>query len=245
VVAIERAMERDPSRRWSSAREMATALRAGAPTTIAGAADSTMVSPIPGPTAGAVTPSPTPTLVGATAPPVATPARPARRPRTVAWLLIPLGVLLIVLVAAFLASRDGGGVPTALGGEGVDNTAGDVALAADLRDVADRIEVGDGARGSEAAGRLREIAAVVAEGGDAGEQATALLRDAVSWNNDGRQLLDTATDLTVEVLSRVPGVDVDGARAAATPPQPVVADGGGDDEGRGRAKGKNKGDDDD
>jgi hypothetical protein len=88
----------------------------------------------------------------------------------------------------------------------------------------DRVEVGDGARGAEAARRLREIGALVGEGKPAGEQATSLLRDAVTWNNDGRQLLDTATAMTVAVLKRVPGVDAAAATtAAATSPPPSTA----------------------
>jgi hypothetical protein len=219
ALAVTRAMARDPARRWSSAGEMAAALRpvGGArgalpgESTIAAPAESTLLGIPPVPTTPDVAP----------VPPVAAVTRRRRR-FAPTWLLVPLGLLLIVLLAAFLSARDGGvsltpgaGERGAAGGSG----QGDVKLAADLRTVADRIEVGDGARGPEAARRLREIGALVAEGKPAGDQATSLLRDVMTWHDDGRQLLDRATAMTVDVLKRVPGVDAAAAtNAAATSP---------------------------
>jgi hypothetical protein len=88
---------------------------------------------------------------------------------------------------------------------------------------------------------LREIGALVAEGKPAGDQATSLLRDAVTWNQNGRQLLDTATAMTVDVLKRVPGVDAAAATsAAATSPAPSAGAGG--DAPKGKAKGHKKND---
>ena len=240
ALAVSRAMERDPARRWSSAREMSAALRpvGGAPSsygesTITAPAESTLIGFAPVPTDPDVAP------VGAAGPVVG-----RRRRFAPTWLLVPLAVLLIVLLAAFLSARDGG---VSLSPGAGDNAAagggkGDVALAADLRTVADRVEFGDGSRGPEAARRLREIGALVAEGKPAGDQATSLLRDAVTWNQNGRQLLDTATAMTVDVLKRVPGVDAAAATTAAATRSAPTATSGGDAPKSGKGKGHKKDD---
>ena len=256
VAAIERALDRDPSRRWGSAREMAAALRRAAPTdtpsAAAAAAAATVIGPAPDATLVGSGPSPTLVGVPAGAPVPAPAARPAARRRRFqpSWLLLPLGLLLIVLLAAFVAARDDGNVPAPLadggGGSGEQADPAAAALAADLRDVAERVEFGDGSRGPEVARRLREIAAIVASGGDAGDRATSLLRDAVAWNDDGRQLLDTATSLTVDALKRVPGVDAAAAEVVVdlSPPAVDIGDeGDGEGDGKGNGKDKGKGDD--
>jgi hypothetical protein len=226
ALAVTRAMERDPARRWSSAGEMAAVLRPVGGGRGALQGESTIVAPADSTLLGA-RPVPTTTDVAPVPPDGSVRAVTRRRRFGPTWLLVPLGLLLIVLLAAFLSARDGGVSLSPGAGDsaaGAGGGQGDVKLAADLRTVADRVEVGDGARGPEAARRLREIGALVAEGKPAGEQATSLLRDAVTWNNDGRQLLDTATAMTVAVLKRVPGVDAAAATtAAATSPPPSTA----------------------
>jgi hypothetical protein len=233
ALAVTRAMERDPARRWSSAGEMSAVLR---PVRGVGGAlhgESTVVAPADS------------TLVGVDVvptPPTTAAAAGGRRRFAPTWLLVPLAVLLIVLLAAFLSARDGGvSLSPSAGGNAATGASGhgDVKLAADLREVADRVEVGDGPRGPEAARRLREIGALVAAGKPAGDQATSLLRDVVSWHDDGRQLLDRATAMTIEVLKRVPGVDAAAATsAAATSPAPSAGAGG--DAPKGKAKGHKK-----
>jgi non-specific serine/threonine protein kinase/serine/threonine-protein kinase len=234
ALAVTRAMERDPARRWSSALEMSTALRPAGGAVAASRPDATIAAPAES-TLHGIAPVPTE--------PDVEPVGGRRRRFAPTWLLVPLGLLLIVLLAAFVSARDGGVSLSPGGGDkpAAGSGQGDAKLAADLRTVADRVEVGDGSRGPEAARRLREIAALVAAGKPAGDEATSLLRDASRWNNDGRQLLDTATAMTVDVLRRVPGVDAAGATTAATT-SPASGGGGGDAPKSGKAKGHKKGD---
>ncbi|MGQ0520373.1 MAG: serine/threonine-protein kinase [Actinomycetota bacterium] len=191
AAAVERALERDPSRRPASAREMAREVRAVAP---AAGPDATVT--LSAPDAGADR-----TLVGA---PLMAPApAPAGvRPRPVARSRPAPGTIALVAGAALLAAVLLAAVLQG-GGPGADGSAGE--LAADLRELAGRVQNGDGPKGPEAAERLAVVADQVEAGGGSHE-GNALLADAGAWNAAGL-LSDTATTRMTDVLGRIDGVD--------------------------------------
>ena len=243
AAAIEQAMAKEPAARPASAHEMARLL-AGRPA----APDATVAVGVgaPAPTADA-------TLVDA---PRVVP--PPGRVRTAARLSSGAGVprlalvagaaLLVVLLLLGLSARGG--------------SSGDSSLAAAIRDLAGRVEEGDGAMGPEASRRLEVVADRVEAGGGA-DAANELLRDAAAWRAEGR-LSGPATTEMIAVLSRIEGVDPALATTTTLPPTttttaaplveaPVVespgdegtAEGGdGDEGGEGGDKKKGKGRDD-
>ncbi len=160
-----------------------------------------------------------------------------------AWALVAAaaGVLVVLLAAAALGRGSGTAV------------AGDTSGASVLRDLAARVEVGDGPRGPEAADRLRTIADRVGTGGDAIDESRALLAEATAWHA-ARTLSTAATTELVAVLGALPGIGpvpaLPPATQPAAPAPPAVArpagDGGDDDDGehgseRGDRPGKRKG----
>ena len=214
AAAVQRALSKDPAARPATAAEMAAAL-AGGPLP---AADPTVVVAVPEPEGDATLVGGSSLVVPAVAegaahePPAGAAAgrpvadRPAagrpvagRRPGPSSWAspglrlaLLGTGLLLLVLLAV------------ALSGAGTGDSDGS-ALASAIRDLAGRVENGDGPRGPDAAARLETIADQVEAGGGA-DEANALLRDVGQWNGGG-QLSDTAAEKITEVLSRIEGVD--------------------------------------
>lgn len=222
VSVVERAMAREPDARFATARDMAASLRgrlgASAGTAAVGnvgAIEGTQVlTGVGAPFTGAADAGPT-VLTSDPALPswdeTAAP-RPGRVRSGRGWLPVAVIALVLLLIGAlFTLGRGTGGS----GGSG----AGDRALASDIREVANRVEVGDGSKGPEAAERLRSIADKVENGDDAAGDAQDLISDTRAWN-DERLLFDTATAKTVEVLSRVPGVS--GGETSSSEPSTTV-----------------------
>jgi hypothetical protein len=89
-------------------------------------------------------------------------------------------------------------------------------LVRDLRAEADRLSPADGARATELATRLRQVADQV-EAGGGGPAATGLIVSVATWNRD-RQLSDGATVTALALLQQVPGVTVPTTVAPAPPP---------------------------
>ena len=230
AAAIERAMAKDPARRPGSAREMARDLRDPPPATgpdptvtIAGGAG-------PAGTADA-------TVVGAPVvlPPAGPPAReaPARRPSPVQLGLLTAGALIVVALLIAVVAGNGGS----------DGDGGPDGVAVAIRDLARRVQVGDGPKGPEAAERLEKVADHVEAGGGA-DEANSLLREAGAWNGQG-DLSDAAVTQMATVLDRIEGVDPSLVTTTTTPPaSPTTASPPPDDDERDRDKDKGKGRDD-
>ncbi|MGH9153061.1 MAG: hypothetical protein ACRD03_11840, partial [Acidimicrobiales bacterium] len=131
-------------------------------------------------------------------------------------------------------------------------SSADVALAEAIRDLAGRVQQGDGPMGPEAGDRLETVADHVEAGGGAGD-ANALLGDAARWASEGRLSGAALTEMG-SLLARIDGVDPSLATTTttttappATPP-PAVTDDRDDDEDkdddedrRGRKKGRGRG----
>ena len=258
VAAVERAMDRDPARRFSSAAEMAASLgvvdsaRDGLfsdPTVLAMAAappgvGETQVLPVGDavPIAQLVDGVP----VDAAAAPPSLPTLPfgsrgSRGPRPplledrrrLLWIAgIGLGIALLLL-----------GLAAASGGDG-DVSPARASLASDLRETGEGLDADDGDAAGEAADAVSSLADKVEDGGG-GPEATALLGQLVSWR-DGGGLTAAAADGLAEVVRRVPGVDGAAYTAPTTtapPPPPTTAapppeDREEDDEDRGKGKGR-------
>ena len=251
VAAVERAMDRDPARRFSSAAEMAAALGVVEP---GGGlfADSTVLSM---PVAGAVGVGETQVLPVSDAVPVAAladadagpdgPPVAARRPlledrRRLTWIAL-IGAAVALLLFALAASSGGDG------GDGDGASPARATLASDLRESAESLGEDDGRAASEAADAAEALADEVEDGSGAPE-ATALLGRLVAWR-DGGGLTAAAADQLAGVVRRVPGVDAAAytpptttAPPTTAPPPPAASDGDGDDEKR---DGKKKRGDDD
>jgi hypothetical protein len=116
--------------------------------------------------------------------------------------LVAGAVLLLVLLLVGLSSGRGSG--------------GDSSLAAAIRDLAGRVEQGDGPMGPEASRRLEVVADRVEAGGGA-DAANELLRDAATWRAEGRLSGPATTEMTA-LLSRIEGVDPALASTTTLPP---------------------------
>jgi serine/threonine-protein kinase len=228
AAAVERAMARDPVARFADAAEMADALGAGRVSVAAGdvtsamaIGDATTVVPVaPLPAAGRV-------------------AGPRRRPMaSPVTLLTAAAVVVFVLLLAAAANRGDT--------DGVDRGS----LAGRIRDLAERVKVGDGPKGPELSARLARVAGDVEAGGgsDAGNR---LLADVAAWHQQ-RLLFDRAATETTALLREIPGVappTVATVPPTTVPPTtvaPVVQPAGPADDGGGDKKkgnGKRKGDD--
>jgi len=240
VSTIERAMDRDPARRFATAGEMADALRGGADATLL-ATDGTMVL-----AAGDVR---------------AATSRPGSPPLWSRYPWLGWGVLglVVLLLLAGLLRRDrpspdaSATTDTTVAAEST--SASPVqSLAKSLRDVAAGLSADrDGARAGDLADGLRRVADAVESGSPgAGTHATGIVISAAAWHQTG-QLSQAATVAAVQILQQVPGVQVGGTPAQATPttaPAPTSpasgsSSSGGDDDdrGNGKAKGKDKGKD--
>ncbi|HUP86681.1 MAG TPA: protein kinase [Acidimicrobiales bacterium] len=216
VAAVERAMDRDPARRFASAAEMATALGLTGSALTGLPADATILS-APSPAADE-----TQVLPVGDAVPVASPVGPTTTAPTWPGLLedrrrlalVAVACLVVALVLfALAAANDGGG--DAKGGDG-DRAA----LVSDLRHAGDDLDAEDGDQSGEAAGAVSKLADAVDDGGGAPE-ATALLAQLSAWR-DTAGLTAAAADGLATIVRRVPGVD-GGAYApptTAAPPPP-------------------------
>ncbi|MGH9180023.1 MAG: hypothetical protein ACRD0N_15935, partial [Acidimicrobiales bacterium] len=157
-----------------------------------------------------------------------------RRPtRGTAYLVAGVVVLLGLLVAAASLRGDGDG--------------GSAELVGSIRDLGQRVRVGDGPMGPTVSERLERVADQVEAGGGS-DEATRLLADAGGWNADG-QLSDPATSELVDLLGQIDGVDTSVATTTTTtttpttvPPPPPDHDDDEDEE-KGRGKGKRGRDD--
>ena len=231
VAVVERAMVREPSARFATARQMAEALGVHGTASMAGSVDGDATSILTFRRDGDGD--------GTTALPVAPPRPPAAAVGRSRWRLpwwappaIAAAVVLLALVLA-AAGRDAT--------DGVEPARAD--LASDLRELAERVRVGDGPRGPEVGDRLEQVASEVEAGGGT-HAADALLADVASWHQQ-RQLYDTAAAETTAVLLRVPGAQQPTTAAPApttTQPPPADEDDDGDRKGNGRGK-KGRGDD--
>ena len=244
VKVIQRAMTREPSDRYASAEEMLADLEAAPQTPPQGlgavpppAADSTQVIPVDATRAVTAATPATATLAAPREPRVAPtrprPSTPRRAPSL--WpVAVALGLLLLGL-GVVLSMRDGGDAVSA--GDNASENAEQSPVAAELRSVADRLAVGDGPAGVEVATGLRSIADKVDSGDDAGGDATDLLRKVAEMKRD-RQLGTTASDIAIDALSKVPGVDTSVIEQAASAPDDEDDDDDGKARGNGKAKGK-------
>jgi tRNA A-37 threonylcarbamoyl transferase component Bud32 len=230
VAAVERAMQRDPSARFGSAREMAEALDVNGPSPAAagphrvdGDATSIMHREV-GANGDGTTALPVPPRAAAAAPRRARPRLPWWAP----FVVVGAGIV-VLLMALVAAGRNGGGVEPER-----------AQLAADLRDLSQRVRVGDGPRGPELGDRLGQVASEVEAGGGS-QSANTLLADVAAWHGQ-RQVFDRAASEATSLLSRVPGAQLPTTTTAAptTTTQPPSDDKDDDDRGRGK---KGKGDD--
>ena len=248
VSVVDRAMSRDPADRYASAEEMLAHLEAAEATpTPAGGfgivpppeADSTQVLSVDA--TQAVTAA-SPAATTQAAPPPTAPVRPrtpARRSSPNLWpAALVLGVLLLGL-GIVLSMRDTDGNRVAAGPEGgAEASATQNPVASELRSVADRLSVGDGEAGVQVAEGLRSIADKIDAEEEAGGDATELLRQ-VSEMKQERRLGTTASQIAIDALAKVPGVDTSAVSEATAATPTAQADAGG-----GKKKGKGEKDDD-
>jgi len=222
VATVERAMATDPSARFASADEMASAL--ASPTTVVAApADGATVADVVAPRGD--------TLVlggdeiaalsaGTPAPAVSGPPerRGGRRRVLVGAALAAVAILVVaLLVRAGSGERSpspGAGGPSSSGSQ-TTTVAPIAGLAGRLRDAAGRLGPDDGALAPILATRLASLADQVQAGGG-GSDATALLATTVGWARAGQ--LSAATSASVaQLLVQVPGIDQAVVKALVTP----------------------------
>ena len=218
VDAVERAMAREPEKRFPSAASMAAALSVLPPT---------LAEPVPraGDTqvldATSVLTEPRPPATAAAAAPAVAaavsdrPERPIRARRR-----FPVGPLLILLAgAALVALLVLGGAFGRGGNEGqtTSSTAQVAALtglAEQIREFADGLSGRDGDAALDLGDRMREVADQV-EGGGGGAAATSLAADIVEWQDDG-DLTDRAAITALGLLRSVPGMSTPSSRPVTT-----------------------------
>ena len=194
---IHRAMAADPTERFASAAEMASALGRGggaAPTIAAGTPDATSVIRVPARASA--------------------PAGWARR--GLVPVLVAVAVALIVAAVALASTggdRNGGGATAA---------AASSPLGDEMRALAARLDApNDGPRAPEAGERLVAIAALLDAGdGEAAADAAGQLSQQVrDWHAEDA-LGNSATSKVLALLARVPGADV--ASTTSTTARPLV-----------------------
>ena len=211
--AVERAMAREPARRFASAAAMADALGVD----LAGARPPRPTDPtVAGPAVAAVASNrvdevATPTRVNPMGPmPVVGPGTGWRR-----WVATGRRTALLVVLAAFVLLFVVLAVAIGGGGSGADPAA---KLASQLRQDAGRLTTSDGTAAPQLAARLRSVADEVAAG-QGGPDATALFRDVARWSDAG-QLSGPAAATTMTLLRGVPGFDGAAATPTTAPPPP-------------------------
>jgi hypothetical protein len=230
LAAVERAMARDPARRFASAADMARTLRSGL------SASSTPAAPV----------DDEPTVVLSALVPESRHER-ARDRRWAPWAAgsgagrswAPLALIAAAALGALV-----------LAGLWLTSAAGPSAaeqLASDLRETASELSAPvDGPRAGEAASRLEALAsAVQQDDGPARAQAAsagnALLGDLANWQALG-ELGPPTVDRLRKLVLRVPGTHESSfvATTTTTSAVPAALDAGDDDEGEGRGKGNKK-----
>jgi len=127
----------------------------------------------------------------------------AKRPSLPLRLALVAGVVVVALVVLLRACGEKSPPDAAAPGQEVASSS---PLVRDLRAEADRLSAADGARATELAGRLRQVADQVESGGG-GPAATGLIVSVATWNRD-RQLSTAATVTALTLLQQVPGVTV-------------------------------------
>ncbi|MGI9079755.1 MAG: serine/threonine-protein kinase [Acidimicrobiales bacterium] len=228
VACVERAMAHDPSARFASADEMASALTAPAAGAATLAETVSMAGAMPGAGAG---PGLDGTQVleseavhGPLVAPMPPPPPPAGlsgdRLRRVLIGVVLAGLAVLVIVVAIRAGS-GTKPPTVAGGVSTTTaartttTATTTSLAQQLRDTAAKLGSGDGPFAADLASRLGALADEVQKGGG-GSEATALLATTVGWARAG-QISATTGATTVQLLAQVPGIDQSVLRALTAP----------------------------
>ena len=206
--SVERAIDKDPARRFASAEEMAAVVAATEAVGAPAGGDVTVAVPLPDVATAVLPAAATPGAAGTTnvggqllglprpIGPEVPRARTARqrwrtigRPRLGGVLAVAV-VLLVIAIVAGMALTSGGSSGT---------------VAGDLRSTAASLAAADGPAAAIAAASLRDLAASV-EAGDAGPAATELLRDLAVWR-DRAALTPSAVDRIRTVVARVPGAD--------------------------------------
>ena len=235
VAAVHRAMDRDPDQRFSTAAEMADALRSGmsgAPddlTVLTTPADATLVFDAP-PVDATTT---TVTRRRDDGQPPLPPPFANRHRNGTSWRVIAALVALLVLLLAI-------GVFVA-----ADEQTAEASLADRLRDVAGDLGEGDGSKAGDAAARLEEVAAAVErEAPEAGQLANTLLTDTAVWQSRSELTAGAATRVR-DVLLDVPGADAAAFAVPTTAPPTTVAEARDESRPTGEGKGKKRKDDDD
>jgi len=224
VASVERAMATDPSARFASAGEMASALASppgGA--TPAGAATLADVVAPGGDTlvfggdevAALSTGIPSPSI------PVAPQSRGDGRRRVVIGAVLAALALLAVVLVVRSGSGDrspssvAGGPSSSSGSQTTTTVGSNAGLAGQLRAAGGRLGPGDGALAPILATRLVSLADQV-QAGSGGSDATALLATTVGWARAGQ--LTAATGAAVaQLLVQVPGIDQSVVKALTTP----------------------------
>jgi serine/threonine-protein kinase len=238
ATAVQTAMSKNPSQRFTDASEMASALGVAIAGGAAGAGVASGRGVVDGDATAFMGHDATSVVDVApvAAPAAAAPraARGARRARPI-FPLFPLlagaVVVVAILVLAAYANRDGDGGADA----GVDRGS----LVNRLHDLAERVKTGDGPQGPELSERLDQVADEVEAGGGS-DSATRLLGDVATWHQQ-RRLFDTAAAEATTLLQQVPGVQASTTTTMAAPtttvapvvPPPEDTD---DEKGNGRKK---------
>ncbi|HEX3623582.1 MAG TPA: serine/threonine-protein kinase [Acidimicrobiales bacterium] len=267
VGVVEKAMARDPERRFATAAAMAGALAPPPPTAVAASGTPTLVDGIAGPATSVLDRAELDRAgrgpaSGVARPPGPVPPSRVGRPsgRVPVALLVGLVALAVLVFALHNRSKPAGkstasstqtSTPaTTAGSPGT--TAADpattapasptVSLANDLRAAAARLGPADGARAGDLATMLRQVADQVQAGSGGGTATTGIVSVGV-WRLTG-QLSDAAATSAINLLSRVPGVTV--VTLPATPvipfptPATTPAPTQGNSNGNGNGKGNGK-----
>ena len=226
VATVERAMSREPGRRFASASAMAAAMTGSRPGAVA-AGEPTIVDgmvPRTGPATAVLDRRDLVAGPGPAAPPASAPPLPApiARPRGRLPLAVFFGVVLLVLLIAGLnRGRSPGRTGAADASASTSTTAAPspaTALADQLRAEADRLSPADGAQAAAMATLLRQVADQV-QAGSGGTSATGAIVSIGAWRLTG-QISDAAAASGIAVLSKVPGVTVVTLQSLSPAPAP-------------------------
>lgn len=223
VASVERAMATDPSARFASAAEMASALASppGGATPAGAATVADIVAPggdtlvLGGDEVAALSAGiPSPSV------PVAPQPRGEGRRRVVIGAVLAALALLVVVLVVRSGSGDRSpssvaGGPSSSSGSQTTTVGPNGGLAGQLRAAAGRLGSGDGALAPILATRLVGLADQV-QAGSGGSDATALLATTVGWARAGQLTAGTATAVA-QLLVQVPGIDQSVVKALTTP----------------------------
>jgi tRNA A-37 threonylcarbamoyl transferase component Bud32 len=211
VAAVERAMERDPAERFSTAAELGAALRDARPVVT----DDTEMIDLRDPTV-VLAPDPTAAAggqaVGRLGPRVASRLSPR-------LIVVLVAAALIVLLLALLAAQSHSH-STNTAGSTASTTAAPSPVVTALRNAAARINYPwDGPAAPQVSAGLNGVADKLQSGQQAGADATALAAQVATLHQQ-HQLYDKATQAALAALGQVPGVDMTQATPSTAPPPP-------------------------